>query len=55
MQVEAVARLCPHQVAQTWHKLRRADLGPWLGLRVDVSVSLSKSLLDEMKQKYIVI
>lgn len=47
MEVEAVAHLRPHQVAQTWDELGRVDLGPQLGLGLGVGFRLGNSLLEE--------
>lgn len=51
VEVEAVARLRPHQVAQTWNELGRVDPEPWLGWCLGVSFRLSKSLLEESERR----
>lgn len=49
VEVEAVARVRAHQVAQTRSELGRGGWGPWLGL--GLGFSLGESLLEENENK----
>jgi len=47
VEVEPVAHLRPHQVAQTWNEFGWFDLGPGLGLGLAVSFCLGRSFLEQ--------